>query len=155
MKKFQKLTFLFRNAVLSIYRFFSIINVEICLEWNIYRGWQHSYLLQFSQLLCLLPFLYTYFYDMKPIWLSMSHNMKLLLRNTIIKALLSKLWNLEHPKLDLLVVSWNEFLKGIHICFIYFLLQKISLVFAKIISYLNIASYWISYIHFIIRIVTK
>ena len=149
MKKFQKLTFLFRNAVLFIFRFFSIINVEICLEWNIYMGWQHFYLLQFSQLLCLLPFLYTYFYDMKPIWLSMSHNMKLLLRNTIIKALLSKLWNLEHPKLDLLVVSWNEFLKGIHICFIYFLLQKISLVFAKIISYLNIASYWIAYIHFI------
>ena len=135
--------------------FFSIINVEICLEWNIYRGWQHFYLLQFSQLLCLLPFLYTYFYDMKPVWLSMSHNMKLLLRNTIIKALLSKLWNLEHPKLDLLVVSWNEFLKGIHICFIYFLLQNISLVFAQIISHLNIASYWISYIHFIIRIVTK
>ena len=149
MKKFQELTFLFGNTVLSIYRFFSIINVEICLEWNIYRGWQHFYLLQFSQLLCLPPFLYTYFYDMKPIWLSMSHNMKLLLRNTIIKALLSKSWNLEHPKLDLLVVSLNEFLKEIHICFIYFLLQNVSLVFAQIISYLNIASYWISYIHFI------
>ena len=81
------------------------------------------------------------FYDMKPIWLSTSHNMKLLLRNTIIKALLSKSWNLEHPKLDLLVVSLNEFLKEIHICFIYFLLQNISLVFAKIIRCLNIASY--------------
>ena len=155
MKKFQKLTFLLRSAVLSFYRFFSITNVEICLEWNIYRGWQDFYLLQFLQLLCLLPFLYTYFFDMKPIWLSMSHNMKLLLRNTIIKALLSKLWNLEHPKLDLLVVSLNEFLKEIHICFIYFLLQNISLVFAKIIRCLNIASYWISYIHFIIRIATK
>ena len=64
------------------------------------------------------------FYDMGPIWLSMSQNMKLLQRNTIIKVLLSKLWNFEHPKLDLLVVSLNEFLKGIHICFTYFFVAK-------------------------------
>ena len=64
------------------------------------------------------------FYDMGPIWLSMSQNMKLLQRNTIIKVLLSKLWNFEHPKLDLLVVSLNEFLKGIHICFTYFFAAK-------------------------------
>ena len=138
LKKFQKLIFLFGNAIHSIYRFFQHYQYRDMFGMKHLQGFATFLFVAVSPIIVSSAIFVHLFYDMEAIWLSMSQNMKLLQRNTIIKALLSKLWNFEHPKLDLLISSLNKFLKGIHICLTYFFVAKYIFCFctnSKLSSY--------------------